>query len=315
MGAVWRIAESIMGDAPPPPPPEAPPPPPAEGGAPPPPPPAKGEAGIAGMTNYVMPVIPQEAFTIYGDDMQILHVPMEPGQVMRCEQGTFNYGSHDLKMKVGMINNYQGTGAAIGGAFTGALGGESLFCCHYTNESQQAGYIGVTPNIPAKLIPITPAMLQTGFKCRRGAWVAHIGAVNVSVTMIKGSCAAMCCGGMSLFIQSLHSNDPHAYAFIQGCGTIMSRHLAPGETIVVDGDSILAMDGTIEMDIRMAGSCVAMCCGGEGLFNTELKGGATGGNIFLQSMPIEKLRKLFPKPPANEGGGGGDGGGGGGGGA
>merc|ERR1719163_2360257 len=203
-----------------------------------------------------------------------------------------------------MINDNQG----IGGSLMAGFGGESLFCCHFKNEAAGAGYIGITPNIPAKLIPITPAMLQTGFKCRRGAWVAHIGAVNVSVTMIKGSCAAMCCGGMSLFIQELQSTDPNAYAFIQGCGTIMQRHLAPGETIVVDGDSILAMDGTIEMDIRMAGSCVAMCCGGEGLFNTELKGGATGGNIFLQSMPIEKLRKLFPARDDSGGGGGGDGG-------
>merc|ERR1712072_1629708 len=237
---VWRITESIMGDAPPPPPPEAPPPPPAEGapppgGAPPPPPPAKGEAGIAGMTNYVMPVIPQEAFTIYGDDMQILHVPLQPGQVMRCEEGTSNYGNHDLKMKVGMINNYQGTGAAIGGALMGGLGGESLFCCHYTNESQQPGYIGITPNIPAKMIPITPAMLQTGFRCRRGAWVSHIGEVNVSVTMIKGSCAAACCGGMSLFIQSLQSHDPNAYASFKAAAPSCSAISHPGRRLLWTG--------------------------------------------------------------------------------
>lgn len=122
--------------------------------------------------------------------------------------------------------------------------------------------------------------------------------------MVKGSCGAMCCGGMALFIQSLHSVDPNAYAFIQGCGTIMKKELAAGETIVVDGDSILAMTNEVTMDIQFAGGCLAACCGGEGLFNTEMKG---PGTIYLQSFPIEKLLKLFPQ--RKEGGGKGEGGG------
>jgi DNA-binding winged helix-turn-helix (wHTH) protein len=41
----------------------------------------------------------------------------------------------------------------------------------------------------------------------------------------------------------------------------------------------------------MVGSIAAICCAGEGIFNTELTG---PGTIYLQSMSIDKLRRLFP---------------------
>jgi len=39
------------------------------------------------------------------------------------------------------------------------------------------------------------------------------------------------------------------------------------------------------------------CYGGEGAFNTHLTG---PGLVLLQSMPIEKVRKLFPKKKAQK---------------
>jgi len=51
----------------------------------------------------------------------------------------------------------------------------------------------------------------------------------------------------------------------------------------------------------------AICCGGEGLFNTTMTG---PGTIWLQSLSIDKMRKLFPPKLESRGGGsGGDSGG------
>jgi len=120
------------------------------------------------------------------------------------------------------------------------------------------------------------------------------------------SMAGMCCGGMSFIVQTLTGGS---WSFLCAMGTVISRELQPGEEIIVDTNSILAFTDQVSIDVRAVGGCGAMCCAGEGAFNTVLTG---PGKIFLQSMPIEKLRALFPKPPDNSGGGGGGDSGGGG---
>ena len=120
------------------------------------------------------------------------------------------------------------------------------------------------------------------------------------------SMAGMCCGGVSFIVQTLTGGS---WSFLCAMGTVISRELQPGEEIIVDTNSILAFTDQVSIDVRAVGGCGAMCCAGEGAFNTVLTG---PGKIFLQSMPIEKLRALFPKPPDNSGGGGGGDSGGGG---
>ena len=73
----------------------------------------------------------------------------------------------------------------------------------------------------------------------------------------------------------------------------MQKELKAGEEIVVDGNSFVACSMTVQCDARSSGSCSSMLCGGEGFFNTALKG---PGLVILCSLPINKLRALFPQP-------------------
>lgn len=74
-------------------------------------------------------------------------------------------------------------------------------------------------------------------------------------------------------------------------GTVVTKNLASGEELLVDGDAILAFDESVQIDVKYVGNVAACCCGGEGLFNTTMRG---PGKIWLQSMGIDKMRKLFP---------------------
>jgi uncharacterized protein (AIM24 family) len=89
----------------------------------------------------------------------------------------------------------------------------------------------------------------------------------------------------------------------------VKKTLRSGESILVDGDSILAFESSVTVDVRAVGNIAAICCGGERIFNTELSG---PGTIYLQSMSIDKLRRLFPPHESSTSGSGdsGDGGGG-----
>ena len=102
------------------------------------------------------------------------------------------------------------------------------------------------------------------------------------------------------------------WVFLAAGGTILEKDLGQGETIVVDSDSIVGFTQGVTMDVRRAGGCFTMCCGGEGMFNTTLSG---PGKVWIQSMSFEKFKKVVAPdpPPPSGGGGGGDGGGDGGG--
>ena len=71
----------------------------------------------------------------------------------------------------------------------------------------------------------------------------------------------------------------------------MTKTLNAGESILVDGDAILAFESSVTIDVEWVGNVAAICCSGEGLFNTKMSG---PGKVWIQSMGIDKMRKLFP---------------------
>lgn len=114
----------------------------------------------------------------------------------------------------------------------------------------------------------------------------------ISITTLNtDSCMACFCSGMGMFMQSCRGTG---ILFLQAHGTIMEKVLAPNEEIVVDTNSVVAVGDRVTVDIQRTGGCCTCLCSGEGLFNTTLKG---PGRVILCSMPIEKLRALFPRPP------------------
>jgi uncharacterized protein (AIM24 family) len=123
--------------------------------------------------------------------------------------------------------------------------------------------------------------------------MAHIGEASVTYRFVRNVGAALF-GGNGLTLLRLHGT---ATVFVNGSGAIMEKHLQPGESLVVDTESVVAFSETVNYEVRTAGSCFAMCCGGEGFFNTVLTG---PGLVILQSMTVNKLRRALhiPPPPA-----------------
>jgi len=192
-----------------------------------------------------------QGWSIHGSDMQVLHVPLEQASYAKCESGCMMYCSEDVSMSVTLISDggSGGAGSAIMGAVGGALSGEGLFCQKWSNNGAGRGYVGITNNLPGKMIPIFGEQLKSGFTVKRGAWVANINAVAVRVKLLSNaSCLARCCGGMSLFVQGLKSQDENAVAFIQGMGTILSKELAAGESMLCDGESLLGFSDSVAVD-------------------------------------------------------------------
>ncbi len=165
----------------------------------------------------------------------------------------------------------------------------------YTNHSnKEDGYISMTPDYPGVIFPVNMRACPSGkIVCMRDSYLCSIVGIDGSKTDVGGgfnpssSIVGKCCGGLDLVVQILSGGDT---AFLMGMGTIISKYLVEGEAILVDTDSILCFEASVEISVKTVGGLSAICCSGEGLFNTILTG---PGKIWLQSLSIDKMRTLF----------------------
>jgi hypothetical protein len=92
-----------------------------------------------------------QEWMISGHDMQVLTSTLPPGEEIVTETGTFMFGSSGIKTSVEL------TLCTKGGCNEGwqrICGGESCVKVLLRNEGSEDGFVGITPNFPAKIVPI-----------------------------------------------------------------------------------------------------------------------------------------------------------------
>jgi len=75
-------------------------------------------------------------------------------------------------------------------------------------------------------------------------------------------------------------------AFIEIDGHAIDYDLLPGQELIVDTGYLAKMDSTCSMDVVSVPGLKNMLFGGEGIFNTVIKG---PGRVTLQTMPIHSV--------------------------
>ena len=115
-----------------------------------------------GFTSYkVVYLTSQPKFEVIGDDSQVVNVSLGPHEKVFAEPGTFMHGSGQLK---GDVECQPMCGCKA------MLGGEAPLKIVYENDSEANGYIGLTPNFPAKVstehtTPLPPLLLLNLLFC------------------------------------------------------------------------------------------------------------------------------------------------------
>lgn len=219
---------------------------------------------------YSPPVEPK--FTITGPNCQILTIAVEPGEVIQAEPGSM------MVMSDFMSSSMKCTGCGT------CLTGEGCCLSTYTNnsENRDKGFIALTPNYPAKIVPVDLSKLGGSLITLAGSYMASFNDVNIESNCDVGfNC---CCGGLGMVRQELKGKG---WAFLNAGGTILQRELAANEKIIVDSSSVVAFGNTVKMELKRTGGCCQMCCGGEGFFNTEFTG---PGPVYIQSMSFSKYK-------------------------
>ena len=143
---------------------------------------------------------------ITGDDCQVVTVMVEPGEKIETEPGSMMFQSPNIKTDVDCD--------PCNGCMR-RCAGEPCAKVNLVNEDENSAYVGLTPNYPAKIVPID--LKQSGnFVAKSGAIMSRIGNVEVSGNM---DCNPMtcCCTSLGFCRQGL-SGDGTAFIAAGGTG-------------------------------------------------------------------------------------------------
>lgn len=154
-------------------------------------------------------------WNITGHDMQVLTATVPSGAHIETEVGSFVY------MHPGMTTEIECTLFGEEGC-SRICGGESCVKMFLKNDTGGEGYVGLTPNYPAKIIPIkfgVNADAGSSIIAQPGSYMTQLGDITVGHDFDL-SLKTCCCAGFGLCRQKL-SGPEGSIAFVSAGGEII----------------------------------------------------------------------------------------------
>ncbi|GAB4406366.1 MAG: TIGR00266 family protein [Anaerolineales bacterium] len=214
-------------------------------------------------------------YKIYGDDLQLVEVELDPGETVRAEVGTMTYMEGGIEMQTS-------TGGGLLAGLKRMVTGDSFFITSFYNKGQQRSRVAFAAPYPGKIIPLDLSALGGNFICQKDSFLCAAKGIEIEIAFSKRLGAGLF-GGEGFILQRLTGDG---LAFVHAGGTIIEKDLAAGETVRVDTGCIVAMAPSVDYDIQFVGGFKNALFGGEGLFLAKLTG---PGKVYLQSLPFSRL--------------------------
>jgi len=214
-------------------------------------------------------------YKLYGDDMQMVEIELDPGEGVRAEAGAMMYMEQGIEMQT----------SASGGLFGGLkrmVTGESFFITSFLNNGRTKSHVAFAAPYPGKIITLDLGQVGGNFICQKDAFLCAAKGVDIEVAFTKKIGAGLF-GGEGFILQRLTGDG---MAFIHAGGTIIKKELAANETLRVDTGCLVALAPTVDYDIKFVGGFKNALFGGEGLFLATLTG---PGTVHLQNLPFSRL--------------------------
>ncbi len=224
-------------------------------------------------------------YEIFGDDMQIVEIELDPGEIVIAEAGAMNYMEEDISFESKMgdgSNPNEGFFGKLKQVGKRVLTGESLFMTHFCHAgTSHKRRVAFASPYPGKIIAVNMAEINGELICQKDSFLCA--ALGTQVTMaFNKKLGAGFFGGEGFILQKLQGDG---MAFVHAGGTVIKKELK-GETLRVDTGCIVAFSPGIDYDIQRAGNLKSMFFGGEGMFLATLKG---HGTVYLQSLPFSRM--------------------------
>ena len=223
-------------------------------------------------------------YQIFGNDMQVVEVELDPGETVIAEAGATNWMDDGITFEARMGDGSRPSEGLMGqllGAGKRALTGESLFMTHFTNNGHGKRRVAFGSPYPGSIIPVDMATGGGELICQKDAFLCAALGTELTIAFRKKLGVGFF-GGEGFILQRLRGDG---MAFIQAGGTVIRKELR-NELLRVDTGCLVAFTPGVEYDIARAGNLKSMFFGGEGMFLATLQG---TGTVYLQSLPFSRL--------------------------
>ena len=238
-------------------------------------------------------------FKIFGTEMQFVEVELDPGESVVAEAGAMMYKAGSIDMQT----IFGDAAAASGGGFMdkllGAgkrlLTGESLFMTVFTHTGRGKAHVAFGAPYPGNIIPVPLPSVNGTLICQKDSFLCAAKGVSIGIHMQKKILTGLF-GGEGFIMQKLEGDG---MVFMHAGGTVVERQLTAGEVLDVDTGCIVALERSVNYDIRQAGNIKTSLFGGEGLFFATLRG---PGRVWLQSLPFSRLAGRMLQAAPQKGG-------------
>lgn len=216
-------------------------------------------------------------YEILGGNLPVVVCELFSGESMITESGSMSWMSPNMRMET-----------ISGGGMKKMLGrlvsGDSAFQNRFTAEGAD-GVIAFASSFPGEIKALD---ISAGHSMivQKSAFLASEEGVELSMHFQKKLGSGIF-GGEGFIMQKLSGNGT---AFIEIDGHATEYDLNAGQEILVSTGYLAAMEETCTMDVVTVKGAKNMLLGGEGIFNTVVRG---PGKVILQTMPISKVAELL----------------------
>ncbi len=224
-------------------------------------------------------------YEISGDDLQMVEVTLDPGEMVIAEAGSMLYMTPGIQMETrfgdpgkqggGMMDKLMQAGKR-------AITGESLFLTTFTCVSQQREQVAFAAPYPGKILAMHLDQLGGDLICQKDSFLAAARGTDVGIAFQKKLGAGLF-GGEGFILQRLRGDG---IALVHAGGHLKKMELAAGQTLRLDTGCLVAFQPSVTYDIQLAGGVKTALFGGEGIFLATLTG---PGTIWTQSLPFSRL--------------------------
>ena len=144
-------------------------------------------------------------YKIYGDDMQIVSIELDPQETVIAEAGSMNWMDTEIKFEAKMGDGSQPDKGIFGKLLDvgkRVLTGESIFLTHFTNEGLGKKEVSFAAPYPGSIIPLDLTTVNGEILCQKDAFLCAAKGTQVSIAFNKRLGAGFF-GGEGFILQKL----------------------------------------------------------------------------------------------------------------
>ena len=163
-------------------------------------------------------------YELFGRDMQIVEVELDPGETVIAEAGAMNYMEDGITYEARMGDGSQ-TNEGIMGKLLNVgkrvLTGESIFLTHFTNQGQGKKRVAFAAPYPGKIVPVDMSKMGGELFCQKDAFLAAALGTSVGIAFTKRLGTGFF-GGEGFILQRITGDG---MVFVHAGGTVIQKKL------------------------------------------------------------------------------------------